>query len=79
MQQHLSEKFFFLGNDREVNRLVFRIGGVFMGVLLGILAASYFDVFKVEPTSVLHIIGLLLVTELVFFILLKAGVRAEVV
>lgn len=79
MLQGLSEKLFFLDNDREVNRQVFKIGGIFVAVLVGILAAAYFDLFKIEPTAVLTIMGLLCLTEAVFFVLLKANTPVVVV
>lgn len=67
------ERYFFLDNDHQVNRLVFKIGGIFMAVLFGILAAAYYDVFKLEPLDVIFIIALLFIVELVFLILLKAN------
>lgn len=79
MINSLSEKAFFLENDHEVNKLVFRIGWIFMGVLTGILAAAYFDIFKVAAYEVLHIMCILLLIEAVFYILLRADVSATVI
>ena len=79
MKHSLREKLFFLDSDHEVNRLVFRIGWIFMAVLLGLLAASWLDVFKVEPEDVLFVMGLLLLVQLFFFALLRSNVPAAVV
>lgn len=79
MSQSMSEKLFFLDNDHEVNWLVFKIVGIFGVVLLCMLPASYFDVFKVPPLDVVFIIGLLLLVEIVFYILLKCNVPVKVV
>lgn len=78
MAHSLNEKLFFLDNDHEVNRLVFKIGGVFMAVLVGLLAAAYFDIFKVEAADVLKVMGLLLFVEIIFYLMLigKAPVAA---
>ncbi len=71
MQHSLRKKLFFLGNDREVNRLVLRIGGIFMAVLASILAAAHFGIFRVASRDVLFIMGLLCGVEALFYLLLK--------
>lgn len=79
MAMALSERQFFWRNDRQVNELVSRIMAIFMLVLCGILAASYFKVFKVPVRDVIEVILLALTFELILLALLRFKVRTQFV